>query len=383
MTQKACIRLVIFSLGATVLGCERSKPATEATKPQEVIVALPETRQVTDYEVFTGRTEALNSITVRARVTGYLEKANFKQGADVKEGEVLFEIDPRPFRAELARTEAIVVQSEAQLARLDADFRRGSTLFSRGAIGREEYDKIEGDRKAAAGSLASAKASRDIAKLNLEWTQVKSPLTGRIGRRRIDPGNLVKADDTPLVDIVSLDPIYAYFDVDERTLLRVRRLIRDKVIKSARETEVPVWMGLADEEGATHPGTFNFGENKVDPQTGTLRAWGIFANPDNFLSPGLFVRIKVQIGAPRDAILISERALGTDQGRKFVFVVNDQNTVEYREVKIGALHDHLRVVEGISPGDRVIVSGLQRVRRGAKVQPRLESTETAATEARK
>jgi RND family efflux transporter MFP subunit len=215
-----------------------------------------------------------------------------------------------------------------------------------------------------------AKAQVEAAKLNLSFTKITAPITGRISRQNIDPGNLVMADNTVLTTLVTLNPIYVYFDVDERTMLRLRRLIQEGKLKSAREkgVTVNVEMGTSDEDGFPHPGVINFVDNRLDPATGTLRVRAVFENPRYFLSPGLFARLRIPIGEPHPATVVAERALGTDQGQRFVFVVNDENVVEYRPVKIGALQDGLReIVEGVKEGERVVVSGLQRVRKGIKV----------------
>jgi RND family efflux transporter MFP subunit len=354
---------------AAFAGCARAPEPAAKGKLPEVMVALPVERAVLDNEEFTGRTDAKRNVTVRARVSGYLQKVCFTEGADVKEGDVLFEIDPRPFRAEFDRADASVHQSEANLHTLTSNFKRANSMFTRGAIGQEEYDKIVGDRDAMAAQVKLATAQRDTAKLNLDWTKVLSPLGGRISRQLIDPGNLVKADDTALTTIVSLDPIYVYFDVDERTLLTLRRLRQQGKSTSYRDAPVPVYLGLSDEEGFPHAGTINFADNQVDPMTGTLKARGEFPNPGNLLSPGLFARIKLPIGTPHKATLVAERALGTEQGQRFVYVVNDKNEVEYRKVKLGALQGGLAAVEdGVKMGERVVVNGLQRVRQGSKVE---------------
>jgi RND family efflux transporter MFP subunit len=357
-------------------GCERSQAKPGGPPPAEtpeVQVSLPVTRDVTDYEDFPGRTEAVFDITVKARVTGYLERANFREGADVEKGAVLFEIDPRPYQAEQARAEGSIVQCEGRLRRLDADFQRATGLFARGAIGREEFDRISADRTEGAGALAVAKAARDSAALNVEFTKVRAPVAGRVSRRFIDPGSLVKADDTALATVVSLDPIYASFDLDERTTLRLQRLAGEGKVKlEPGAGAAPVLLGLADEEGFPHRGTINFADNRVDPDTGTWRLRGLFANADRLLAPGLFVRIRLPIGEPYPAILVSEQALRTDQGQKSVYVVGADNRVADRRVKVGRLHEGLRVIaEGLRPGERVVVSGLQQVRQGVEVKPEL------------
>jgi RND family efflux transporter MFP subunit len=232
-----------------------------------------------------------------------------------------------------------------------------------------------------------AQAALGQAERNLTWTEVRAPFDGRVSRQSIDPGNIVKADETVLTTIVSLDPVYAYFDIDERTTLRSRRLLIEGKIQSAREAKLPVLIGLADEmddRGTPlypHTGTVNFVDNRLEPTSGTLRLRGEFANPRSkhnslrIFSPGMFVRVRLPIGKPHPAVLISERALGTDQGQPFVYVVNDQDEVEYRKVKVGLLEEGLHVIEeGLQPGERVIVSGVQRVRPKIKVQAELIET---------
>jgi RND family efflux transporter MFP subunit len=358
---------------AAVSGCGTpTAPVAAPPKPPEVVVTLPVVRQVTDYEDFTGRTEAKAAVEVRARVTGYLERVLFKEGTEVKQGDPLFEIDPRPYQAELQRAEATLAQSQARLRRCERDLKRANDLLPQNAISQDDFDQISGDRDEAAAAVKLAEASRDLAQLNLSFTRVTAPITGRISRQLIDPGNLVKADETALTTIVSMDPIYAYFDQDERTLLRVRRLVRAGVLKTIQESAVPVLLGLVDEEGFPHEGRIDFADNRVDAMTGTLRLRGVFANPQRMLSPGLFVRIRLPIGAPHAAVLVSDQALGTDQGQSFVYVVNSKNEVVHHTVTVGPLEGGLRVIEqGLAKDERVIVNGLQRVRPGVKVAPRL------------
>jgi RND family efflux transporter MFP subunit len=364
-----------------VAGCVRSQATPPPPPLPEVKVSLPTSREVTDYEDFPGRLEAVNAVDLRARVTGYLDKVKFKEGAFVAKGDVLFEIDDRTYQAELARADGNVVQNEGNLKRLDYEYDRAALLLPRGAIGREEYDKAAGDRTMAVGALAVAKANLVLAKQNVSWTKVKAPLSGKISRRYLDPGNLVKADDTVLTSIVSLDPIYAYFDLDERTTLRLQKLIRDGKLSWSLDGKLPVLLGLADEEGYPLKGAIDFADNKVDADTGTWRLRALVHNADLGLAPGYFVRVRLPIGIPHRAILVSEQALGTDQGQKFVYVVEKMaakvidgksvpvGEVAYRRVKVGRLHDGLRVIsEGLKADERVIVSGLQRARPGATVR---------------
>jgi RND family efflux transporter MFP subunit len=372
--------VVLFTASLAISGCGSSQGQAPGPqpKPPEVSVSAVVTEKVTDYEDFPGRLEAINSIDIRARVTGFLDKVNFKEGSVVKKDDVLFVIDPRWYKADLDRTEGIVLQMDGRLKRLEADFTRAKTLLPKNAISHEEYDKTVGDRTEAEGNLAVAKANRETAKLKLGWTEVRAPLTGRISRRFIDPGNLVKEDETVLTTIVDLDPIYAYFDLDERTTLRFQKLVRDKKIAWSTEAKLTVYLGLANEENDTstdqkgfpRKGTIHFADNRVDPDTGTWRLRGIFRNEDLSLSSGLFVRVRLPIGDPFDALLVAEQALGTDQGQKFVYVVDEHNMVSSRRVQIGRLHHGLRAItSGLNAGEKVIVSGLQRARPGIEVTP--------------
>ncbi len=344
-----------------VAGCGRARTVTAPAGPPEVLVGESVRKEITEYEDFTGRTEAVETQDIRARVSGYLEKVHFSEGEEIRKGDLLFEIDPRPYQAEYARADANLVQAMAHLKRLDGDFARARGLLPKRAISQEEYDKMAGDRAEAEAAVGVAKASRDVASLNLTFTKVIATTSGRISRHLIDRGNLVRADETLLTTIVSLEPMYAYFDVDERTLLKLRRL-------GGALKDLPVLLGLADEEEFPHVGKIDFIDNRVEAGTGTLRVRGVFTNADRLLTPGLFVRIRVPISKPHLANLVPERALGTDQGQKYLYVVTSEDEIAYRRVRVGQLTDGLRVIEnGIHPGERFVVSGLQRVKPGIKV----------------
>lgn len=364
------IGLVLLSLFLVLVGCTPPPPAPPPSGPPKVLVATPVADKIADYDDFTGRTEAVASVEIRARVTGYLQKIDFKEGMLVKKGELLFEIDPRPYQAELARAEASIRQAEARLTRLNADYHRASNLRGRSTISQEDYEKIAGDRAEAEASVAAVVANRDLAKLNLEYTQVRAPLAGLISRHNIDAGNLVKSDETILTSIVATNPIYAYFDVDERTLLKIRRLIQSGKIKSARESKVAVLAALADEEGFPHTGAIDFVDNRVDSNTGTLRVRAVLDDDKGLIAPGLFVRVRVPLGEPAPVIMVAEQALGTDQGQKFVYVINEKDEAIYRRVQLGRLNKGLRVIkEGLAPNERIVVGGLQRIRPNSRVTP--------------
>jgi RND family efflux transporter MFP subunit len=363
---------LLLGLGVGLAGCARAPAATPAT-PIPVTVSYPIERDITDYADFTARTAAVESVELRARVWGYLERINFKEGTLVQKGDVLFEIDARTYEAELAQSESSIAQAEARRKNLDADYDRIQSLLSKRAASQADADKIAANRAEAVAAVAAATAARDLAKLNLEFTKVTAPVSGRVSRAIVTEGNLVQSGQsgsgTLLTTIVSVDPVYAYFDVDERTVLRVRKLIREGKAKSAREKELPVSLSLADEEGFPHAGTVNFVDNQVNPKTGTLRVRGTFPNKDEAISPGFFARVHVPIGFPRKALLITDRAIDTDQGQKIVYVVDGESKVVSRPIRLGALHDGLRAIDdGLQPGDRVIVNGLQQVRPGLTVE---------------
>jgi RND family efflux transporter MFP subunit len=370
------MRRVLLGLCLFVVGCARVPSAPEsAPAPTTVTVSRPIVRDVTDYADFTGRTAAVDSVEVRAHVWGYLDRVNFREGALVKKDDVLFEIDPRTYRADFDRARGTVAQYEARVHRTERDYRRARTLLARGAVSQEDHDRYEADHREAVANLDVARANRDLAALNLGYTKVTAPVGGRASRYAVTVGNLVQSGDqgggTLLTTVVSVDPMYVYFDMDERTVLRVRQLIREGKARSAG-AGWPVAMGLANQEGFPHRGTIDFEDNQVNPKTGTLRVRGVLPNKDEGLSPGLFARVRVPIGRAHRALLITDRAVDTDQGRKVLYVVNDKNEVVSRPVRLGALHDGLReVTEGLTPGEAVIVSGLQQVRPGVTVQPRL------------
>jgi RND family efflux transporter MFP subunit len=401
--------LRIASLGllsALLVGCVEEAPRTKGLDMPKVEVALPATETVSDFEAFTGRFEAIYSVEIRARVTGYLDKVHFTDGSEVPEGELLFEIDPRPYETEVERTEATLLQTEAHMRRLDADQKRANGLFSRAAIGREEYDRIQGDYSEAQAAVGVAKAARDMARLSLEFTKVRAPIAAsstpsfswRLSRRLVDPGNMVQADVTPLTTVVSLDPLYVYFEVDERTLLRLRRLAREGRIKTrSAGSVIPIQVGLADEVDEDsgdflfpHSGEIDFSDNKVDPATGTLQLRGKIANPKSqaetrVLSPGLFAHVRLPVGDPHPAMLVPEQALARDQGQRVVYVVekasevikdehNKPKTVEVekafkRLVEVKPYSKGRMVIEkGLKGDERVVVSGLQRIRNDTKVR---------------
>src|SRR5712692_5925298 len=366
------LSVLVVTLCLALGGCKHEPPALAATPPPVVMVSQPVEREVSDYYEYTGRTAAVDAVDVRARVSGYLVKVNFREGAVVKKGDLLFLIDPRPFQAVLDQAKGQVAQWEAKLARAEADVARDERLLPKGAASQKDLDQAVADRGEARAAIQSARGVVDRAALDLEFTRVTAPISGRISRYFITEGNLVTMDSMLLTTIVSIDPMYAYFDADEGSVLRVRQLIHEGKVQSARDGEVRVLLGLANETGYPHRGTINFVDNQVNPQTGTLRLRGVFPNEPEGLAPGYFARVRLLIGQTHGALLVTERAIDTDQGQKIVYVVNDKNEVVSRPISLGALHDGLRVIaEGVQPGERLIVNGLLQVRPGITVDPKL------------
>jgi RND family efflux transporter MFP subunit len=365
--------LICLSIG--LAGCAR--PSSEAPPTAiPVTVSHPVERDVTDYADFTSRTAAVDSVELRARVWGYLDKVNFKEGAIVQKGDVLFEIDPLTYQASLDQAEGNLASMQARVERLDSDLARARRLVATAAISKEDFDKVVGDRGEALASREALKAGVERAKLDLKYTKVTAPVSGRVSRYVVTVGNLVQAGDqgggTLLTTIVSVDPMYAYFDVDEHTALRVRQLVREGKADSPRDGGYPLSLGLANEEGHPHQGTIDFVDNQINPKTGTIRLRGVFPNKDQVLLPGLFARVRAPIGRPHQALLVNERALDTDQGQKILYVVSEKNEVVARPVRLGALQNGLReITDGLKPGELVIVNGLQQVQPGVTVEPKL------------
>jgi multidrug efflux system membrane fusion protein len=336
-----------------------------------VSVATAVGRRITEWDDFSGRLEAIDRVDVRSRVAGYVESVHFAPGSLVSKGATLFVIDPKPFAAEVARAEAVVAAARARVALADSELARAQRLLEDHAISQREFDERQNAQRDAQASIQAAQAALDIARLNLGYTRITAPISGRVSRAEVTVGNLVAAGagGVALTSIVSTSPIYATFEADEQTYLKYAARARPQA--GARgKAEVAVQLGLADETGHPREGRIEFVDNALDPQSGTIRVRAVFDNRDGRLAPGLFARLKVAGGGERDAVLIDDRAVGTDQSKKFVFVVDADQRVAYREVKLGPLVDGLRVVrEGLKPGEAIVVNGVQRVRPGMQVAP--------------
>lgn len=352
-------------------GC-RSEAQTQAEEPlPQVTVAEALEREVQQWDEFTGRLEAVESVEVRPRVTGYIESVNFTEGSIVKQGDLLFVIDPRPYRAELARAEAELARAIARAELAANDVKRSEKLLEARAVSREEYDQRINAERVSQANVEAARAAVTTAKLNLEFTRVTAPIDGRVSRAVVTAGNLVTGGTTQatlLTTVVSIDPIYVTFEGDEQVYLKYSELARRGTRPNAGEAANPVLIALANETGFPHQGVVTFIDNQVDPRTGTIRVRAALANKEGYLTPGLFARVKLLGQSSHRAVLVDDRAVGTDQSQKFVYVVDGDNKVSYRSVKVGRLNGGLRVVEaGLQPGENVIVNGLQRVHPGVTV----------------
>lgn len=395
MTHRLIALAVLVAAAAALAGCAKPQPPLVKPAPPDVVVDYPTSRGVTDFEDFTGHTEAYKVVEVRPQVTGLLDRVYFKDGDFVNAGDPLFDIDDDYFQAQRDGAEASrnLARAKRELAKTllgSADrARTGSALAA------DEYAKAKAEYEAAVAAEKVAEFDLKKAETTLGYTKIAARYTGRLGKRMVDPGTVVKENEAVLTRLVVVDPIYVAFDIDERTLLRVRRLIAGGKVTSAREARLEVQVGLADEDGYGFRAPLTFADNQLDPNTGTLRLRAEMPNPGlqsgalpgvvgsaaaseieakglKLLSPGMFVRVRLPVGREHPGLLVPEEAIGSDQGQRYVYLVNDKDEAVYRRVTPGPQAGKLRVVEGLAPTDRVVVSGLQRVRPGSKVNARVQ-----------
>ncbi len=370
------MRLTLL-LPTLALVCSACRPAAPTTAPPPpvptVTVAKGIARTVTEYDDFVGRLESPQTVEIRARVSGYLDTVHFREGSEVKQGDLLFTIDPRPYQATVDRFQADLDRAKirADLARSEAS--RAEKLLASRAIASEEVETRVKALTEAEAAIRSAEAGLNTSKLDLEFTAVHAPIAGRIGQALVTPGNLVGGGTsaaTLLTTLVSLDPIYCYVEVDERSSLKYRTLAREGKRTSALFHEIPARMGLTNETGFPHEGKIDFVDNVIKPDTGTIRARGVFPNSDRLMAPGFFARLRIPGSGTYEAVLIRDSALGSDQGRPYVLVVGPDNKVQYRSVTTGPLEDGLRIIsEGLKADERIVITGLLAARPGAVVNP--------------
>jgi RND family efflux transporter MFP subunit len=384
--MRRIVQLGMVGFGAwaalAVGGCGNSGRGAAAPPPPQVSVAKVLERPVKDWDEFTGRMQAVETVEIRPRVSGYIDRVAFTEGSQVKRGDLLFVVDPRPYKADADRAAADLQRFKTSLELARIELTRVQRLKDTGAVSQEELDERMSTVAQAEANSAGAAAALESARLNLEFTRVTSPITGRVSRAEVTRGNLVTGGTnggTLLTSVVSMDPMYLYFEGDEQAYLRYGQMARNGERPSSRDAANPVRVGLANEEGFPHTGQVDFVDNQLNPQTGTIRARAVLENKDGVYTPGMFARVQLLGSSEYSAILIDDRAVNTDQNQKYVFVLGANNQVEYRRVKLGRVIDGLRIVrEGLKAGDVIIVNGAQRVHPGITVTPQ---TVTMGTDA--
>ena len=373
MNSHAALRLLLFpaTLPLVLALSSCNKEAAPTAPPPVVTIAPVQEREIQDFAVVTARTDAVASVEIRARVSGYLTETKFKDGQLVKKGDVLFVIDPRPYQADLDRATANYNSAQADLKLAEIEFSRSKALRDKNAIAAQEFDTKSAALMKAQAALASARAAYDTAKLNLDFTTITAPIDGQTSKASVTPGNLVTPDmPMPLTSIVSTDTVYAYADIDERQILRFMRLNNDaKDAGTHPHKPSSIFLQLADEKDFPHEGVIDFADNRVNTETGTISIRGVFGNKSDMLGPGMFVRLRFPAGKIYKALLVPQESIGTDQGQKYVFIVKPDGTVDYRRVDPGAIQDDgWRVVTGpVKAGENVIVEGMMKARPGEKV----------------
>lgn len=380
------VRVAAFAAVIALAACGERQQQGEAPPPPAVTVAKPVLREIVDHDEYVGRFTAVNSVEIRARVSGYLEKVHFKDGQLVKEGDLLFAIDRRPFENTLAQARASLTQAKASFAFAEADLGRGQQLLRERTIAEQNYEQRLQAKRTAEASVAASEALVRQAELDLEFTALRAPVSGHIGDRRVSPGNLVTGgatgNTTLLATIVSTDPIHFEFTFDEASFLRYERLAKNGNGKdvASRGAATNVRLKLMDEEKFQHEGRMDFVDNVIDRSSGTIRGRAQFSNSDGLFTPGMFGRVQVVASPPYRAVLVPETAIGSEQARKFVYVIGEENTVAQKYVTLGATIDGMRAIKtGLTGDERVIVNGIQRARVGQKVTPQEQGAQAAVT----
>jgi membrane fusion protein, multidrug efflux system len=376
------ILLGVLVLGAQMLmACDGKPVARAAPPPPAVTVARPLQKTITEWDEYTGRFTAVETVEVRARVSGFIESVHFKEGQPVKQGDLLFVIDPRPFRIAIEQAKAEVERAKAKLEIASHDVQRATPLVRSQTVTEREFDTRRSTERDAAAQVASLEAALKQAELNMEWTEVRAPISGRISDKRVDAGNLITGGQTGatlLTLIVSIDPIHFVFDGSEADFLRYSRLAAAGTRPSSRDAQNPVAVQLADETDYRHQGRMNFVDNTLNPKTGTIRGRAVFDNKDGLLTPGFFGRLRL-FGGQRESLLVPDAAIASDQASKIVFTVADDGMVGTKRVELGPLVDGLRIIRsGLAPTDRIVIDGLQRSRPGQKVTAEDGKIEAAA-----
>lgn len=376
MSTTNTLKFLLGGIAALVLAaCSNPEAAEEtaAPAPPQVSVAQVVHERITEWDEFTGRLQAPQTVQLIPRVSGYIEEVHFNEGALVDKGDLLVQIDPKPFATEVARLKAELQSAQSAAVQAEKEYRRAEKLSSQRAISAELLDSRLARKQQTAATVASVEAALERAELDLSYTRITAPISGRVSYAQVTAGNFVSAGQSQITSLVSTEKMYAYFDVDEQSYLKYARLAETGKRADTRDsTSNPVYMALANDSNYQHVGRVDFVDNRIDAQTGTIRVRASFPNDDNDLLPGLFARIRLVGSDSYEGILIDEKAVGTDLNNKFVLVVNSNNELEYRAIELGEKVNGLRIVtEGLTPKDKIVVNGLQRVRANMKVDPQL------------
>ena len=378
MMRGIFLSLLLFAAQALV-GCDGKPAASSVPPPPSVAVARPLQKVINEWDEFTGRFTAVETVEVRARVSGFIDSIHFKEGQIVKQGDLLFVIDPRPYRIAIEQAKADVDRAKAKLDIAKLDVQRAAPLVRSQAVTEREFDTRRSTERDAAAQVASLEAALKQSELNLEWTEVRAPISGRISDKRVDTGNLISGA-TLLTVVVSIDPIHFVFDGSEADFLHYLRLAAAGTRPSSRDVQNPVSVRLADETEYRHQGRMNFVDNTVNPKTGTIRGRAVFDNKDGLLTPGFFGRLRL-FGGQHEALLVPDNAVVSDQSRKIIFTVAEDGTVGTKLVELGPMVDGLRVIRsGLAPTDRIVIDGVQRARPGQKVTAEDGKIEAAAAQ---
>lgn len=360
-------------MSVVLSGCKKSAPTAQSQGPLPVNVVTAVEKQVTEWDEFTGRIEAVESVDIRPRVSGYITQIAFKAGSLVKKNDLLFVIDRRPYQADLDQASAQVEQAEAQLKLTQIEVDRAKELRTKNTISASEFDQKAASFQVASAAVRAAQAAKAAAALNLEFTEIRSPIDGRVSNERVTVGNLVQpgaTDSSILTTVVSTDPLYIYIDADENSVLKYIKLSQEGKRISAKTQNIPAFAQLANETGFPHEGVVEFVDNRLDPETGTLRARAVFKSWSDLLSPGFFVRTRIPGAQPYRAVLVDDKVISSQQGVKFVFVVKPDNTIERRNIETGPLFEGKRIVKsGLKDGEKVVSTRLQILQPGMPVQP--------------
>jgi RND family efflux transporter MFP subunit len=360
-------------MSVVLSGCKKSAPTAQSQGPLPVNVVTAVEKEVTEWDEFTGRIEAVESVDIRPRVSGYITQIAFKAGSLVKKNDLLFVIDRRPYQADLDQASAQVEQAEAQLKLTQIEVDRAKELRTKNTISASEFDQTAASFQVASAAVRAAQAAKAAAALNLEFTEIRSPIDGRVSNERVTVGNLVQpgaTDSSILTTVVSTDPLYIYIDADENSVLKYIKLSQEGKRISAKTQNIPAFAQLANETGFPHEGVVEFVDNRLDPETGTLRARAVFKSWSDLLSPGFFVRTRIPGAQPYRAVLVDDKVISSQQGVKFVFVVKPDNTIERRNIETGPLFEGKRIVKsGLKDGEKVVSTRLQILQPGMPVQP--------------